>query len=147
MDKEAVLFSLELTAKANVQLSEVLQLSSQYTAAEAYNDAVETLELDLEFKGELGSDIPQTFALYQNQPNPFADNTMISFNLPEASEATLTVFDMAGRVLLNQRGDFAAGFNQISIDKSNINHTGLMYYTLQTDQNKATKKMIVLANH
>jgi hypothetical protein len=146
IDNGAVLFSLEFTAKADVQLSEVLHLGAPYTTTEAYNDAVETLDLNLEFKGELGISTPQTFALYQNQPNPFADNTIIGFNLPEASEATLTVFDMAGRVLLNQSGDFAAGFNQISIDKSNINHTGLMYYTLQTDQNKATKKMILLAN-
>ncbi|MEM9822605.1 MAG: T9SS type A sorting domain-containing protein [Bacteroidota bacterium] len=146
LDKGEVLFRLELTAKSAVQLSEVLQLGSPYTASEAYNDAVELLDLNLAFKGAAGTSVEPVFALYQNQPNPFADQTLISFNLPEAGEATLTIFDMSGRILYNQQADFAAGFNQISLDKSSINHTGLMYYTLQTNQNKATKKMIVLGN-
>jgi hypothetical protein len=39
-------------------------------------------------------------------PNPFVNKTQIGFYLPEATEATLTIFDETGRTLFTQTGDF-----------------------------------------
>jgi hypothetical protein len=47
------------------------------------------------------------FELYQNQPNPFVNKTLIGFHLPEATEATLTIFDETGRMLFTQKGNYA----------------------------------------
>jgi hypothetical protein len=82
------------------------------------------------------------FELYQNQPNPFVNKTMVGFHLPEAATATLTVFDAAGRVVFTQKGDFAKGYNAISLDRALMNTTGVLYYTLTNGTETATRQMI-----
>jgi len=44
-----------------------------------------------------GLGIPTEFALHQNHPNPFNPSTTLRFDLPEASNVTLTVYDLMGR--------------------------------------------------
>jgi hypothetical protein len=43
------------------------------------------------------ADIPVTFALKPNQPNPFAGKTSIGFDLPVGCDVSLKVFDAQGR--------------------------------------------------
>ena len=69
---------------------------------------------------------------------------MIGFTLPEASKATLTIYDVAGRTLKMIRNDFAKGYNTVSINRSDLGSTGLLYYRLETKNDIATKKMIVI---
>jgi hypothetical protein len=85
------------------------------------------------------------FELYQNQPNPFVNKTFIGFHLPEATSATLRIFDETGRMVFTQNGDFAKGYNThqcIETDRQLLNTTGVLYYTLETATDSATKKMI-----
>ncbi|MFN4081846.1 MAG: T9SS type A sorting domain-containing protein, partial [Saprospiraceae bacterium] len=70
------------------------------------------------------------------------NRTVIGFHLPEATEATLSVFDEAGRLLYQTRGDFGKGYNAVTLDRNAVNATGLMYYKLETSTDAATKKMI-----
>ena len=98
------------------------------------------MEVALRFNG---SDVQGIgFELYQNQPNPFVSNTVIGFNLPEAGEASLTVFDESGRLVYVQEGDFAKGHNTITLDRSQVNAQGMLYYKLVSGENTATMKMI-----
>jgi hypothetical protein len=82
------------------------------------------------------------FALYQNEPNPFEDQTTIGFTLPAASSATLTVYDEIGRVVFTQKGEYGKGYNALSLDRMLLNTSGVLYYTLETATDVATKKMI-----
>ncbi|MCC7507248.1 MAG: hypothetical protein IT259_18220, partial [Saprospiraceae bacterium] len=52
------------------------------------------------------------------------------------------VYDETGRVLFTQKGDFAKGYNAISLDRAVLNTSGLLYYKLETATDSATKKMI-----
>ena len=69
------------------------------TEAEAYNTSSDIKDLKLTFRG---SETGAAFALYQNEPNPFEDVTMIGYDLPVATDVTLSIFDITGKVILTK---------------------------------------------
>ena len=136
------LFAVSFLATTTGQLSELMSINSEYTAAEAYTTAGEVLDVALNFNANEA--VSANFELSQNTPNPFTGETMIRFNLPQAGNATLTVMDVQGKVLLQNSGDFVKGANQISINSKQLSTTGVLYYQLESADNVATKKMIIL---
>lgn len=116
-----VIATLVFRASANANLSEVLNLNSRYTAAEAYNRAGEQLGVALNFAGAQSK--VAGFELKQNTPNPFAGETVIGFNLPAAGEATLTIQDVTGRTLRVVRGQYAEGYNQVTLKSADLGAT------------------------
>ncbi|MFK7775147.1 MAG: T9SS type A sorting domain-containing protein [Saprospiraceae bacterium] len=139
---DEVLFSLKFLANKNVQLSEALTLTNRYTTAEAYSNQSELLEVKLNYTG--GTVNASAFVLFQNTPNPFKDETAIGFNLPEASSVNLKIFDATGRILKLIEGDFAKGYHEVNIKNNELNGTGILYYQIETNNNIATKKMILV---
>ena len=135
------LFTLVVRATVDGQLSELLSVNSRYTAAEAYNPADELMDVALTFSGQT---VAEGYELYQNVPNPFQGQTMISFRLPAAMPATIQIQDVTGRTLKVIRGEYARGFNQISVNSSELASTGVLYYILKTDQFTASKKMVIV---
>jgi hypothetical protein len=91
-----------------------------------------------------GAAVAGGFELYQNTPNPFATATVIGFYLPEATSATLTISDVQGKTVKVITGEFAKGYNQINLKRSELNLSGVLYYRLDTNANSATKKMILV---
>ncbi|MEY4205122.1 MAG: hypothetical protein RL013_2826, partial [Bacteroidota bacterium] len=133
-------FTVTFKAEKAGKLSEMVGVSSRITKAEGYSLADGRMDVALRFNGNTIAGVG--FELYQNQPNPFVNKTMVGFHLPEAATATLTVFDAAGRVVFTQKGDFAKGYNAISLDRALMNTTGVLYYTLTNGTETATKQMI-----
>ena len=135
------LFTLVFQANADVRLSEVLKVQSRYLQSEAYGLNGETLDIDLTFGGLA---VEKRFHLYQNAPNPFSNETVIGFELPETASVTLTVFDASGRVLYLLNGDYAGGYNAVTINRDNLPASGVLYYRLETGDHAAMRKMIIL---
>jgi hypothetical protein len=133
-------FTVTFRAAKAGKLSEMLTVSSRITKAEGYSLADGRMDVALRFDGKTIAGVG--FELYQNQPNPFVDKTFVGFNLPEAATATLSVYDEMGRLVFTQKGNFAKGYNAISLDRALLNTTGVLYYTLETATDSATKKMI-----
>jgi hypothetical protein len=141
LNDDEVVFSLVFSANTNANLSELLSVSSQYTTAEAYNHNGDLMNVALNFNSTV---VEAGFDLYQNTPNPFVNNTVIGFNLPEAATATLTISDVSGKVLRVIEGDFAKGYNQVTVERSELSGAGVLYYQLDTPTDSATKKMILV---
>ncbi len=141
VSKEAAVFTVSFTAKADAMLSDVLSISSRYTAAEAYNNKLDLLDVNLRF--DEATSVASEFRLLQNTPNPFRDETAISFVLPTASSATLTIFDVSGRAIQVITNNYEVGHNTISLNKSDLTE-GVFYYKLETPNYTATKKMIMI---
>ena len=139
--KDAVLFTLVFQASADAQLSELLTVDSRVTKAEAYNSNGQAMDVALQFGNTVAV---AGFELYQNTPNPFKGETTIGFNLPEAANATLKIMDVSGKLLKVVDGEFAKGYNQVSIDANELPGVGVLYYTLETAEYTATKKMIIV---
>jgi hypothetical protein len=84
------------------------------------------------------------FALYQNEPNPFKAFTIIGFDLPEAMNGSITVYDVSGRVLKVIEGSYAKGYNEEKLVRKDIAASGVMYYQFDSEKYSATKKMITV---
>lgn len=136
------LFTFRFKAKQAGTLSEVLTLTNGTLAPQAYTDYDEIYDVKLKFN-ETKVVVEKT-ELFQNQPNPFNTRTTIQFNLPTAQKATLTIFDVSGKVLKQYEEDYAKGQHIITVEKSDLPNVGLMYYALETANDRMVRKMIVL---
>jgi hypothetical protein len=143
VDADEVLFTLVFKANTDGKISNALNANSARTVAEAYSQANGIVDVALEFNTDQGVIKSDAFALYQNTPNPFVESTIIGFVLPEAAEATLTIYDLTGRVLRTIDGAYAKGYNQVTLNRSGFGSAGVLYYQLDTEGYTATKKMIV----
>ena len=97
------LFHFSFKALEDGQLSDLLSINSSLTAQEAYQAG---LRKDVELNFAKEDLLSNEFALLQNQPNPFTQETVIGFNLPEATEATLTIFDLSGQLVWTQTKNY-----------------------------------------
>lgn len=85
-----------------------------------------------------------SYALFQNQPNPFDAITTIRFALPYAQHARLIFYDVDGKVKEEIEGYYAAGMNQVELNrKSWMVESNVIYYRLQTD--KHTSKTMTMS--
>ena len=134
------MFTVTFRATKSGKLSEMMAVSSRITKSEAYNLSDGKLDVALRFDGKTISGVG--FELYQNQPNPFVNQTMIGFHLPAATSATLTVYDETGRLIHTQKGDFAKGYNVFMIDRQLIGTTGALWYRVETSKDSAARTMI-----
>ncbi|MBK9097016.1 MAG: M28 family peptidase [bacterium] len=90
------------------------------------------------------TDVVSEYSLEQNYPNPFNPTTDIEFQIPEAGQTTLKVFDLLGKevaVLINEQK--TSGKYKVAFDASNL-PSGVYFYTLQAGNFVSTKKMVLL---
>ncbi len=138
------LFTLEFRALTDTRLSNAISMTSSITDARAYNSELERFNTTLVFNTEEGSTVGAAFELMQNSPNPFQNATTIGFNLGEAGPATLTVFDVTGKTVRVEAGNFDRGYNEVSLTKSELGTSGVLYYQLESGDFTATRKMILI---
>ncbi len=138
-----ILFSITFKANSKGSLGNSMLVTSDITKAEAYrlSDI-----LDVNLKVRRNGEVAESgiFELYQNEPNPFAKQTLVSFRLPQAGEAKLTIYDVTGKVLRVYHLEGIKGLNSFQINKADINASGILYYQLDAANNTATKKMIIV---
>lgn len=85
-----------------------------------------------------------SFIIYQNYPNPFKDNTTITFDLKKRSLVKLTVYDIFGQQIkqyYNQElspGIYSNVFDAIEFAQ------GIYFYQLKVDKWLKTKSMILV---
>jgi hypothetical protein len=84
------------------------------------------------------------FDLYQNSPNPFNQETVIGFVLPKDMSAEWKIYDVTGKTLKIFSGDCVIGYNSVQVDRSEVQGSGILYYTLENEGFTATKKMVLV---
>jgi len=99
--------------------------------------------------GEEDLSIPKTFDISQNYPNPFNPTTNIKYQLPEAADVSLVIYNILGqkvRTLVNNRVN--AGFHTVEWDGRNDAgvkiSTGVYIYRFQAADFIKTKKMVLM---
>jgi hypothetical protein len=141
-ETSANVLNITFVATKTGLLSEMLTVNSAVTMAEGYDAAGNAMNVTLKFN--TGKVAGGEFALYQNTPNPVALSTKIGFNLPKDGQAKLTIYTAEGKVLSVINNGYKAGYNEVTLNKADLNASGMLYYRLDTQDNSSTRKMIII---
>jgi len=140
VNTEEPLFYLRVEGKNhNLTAGDVI-LSSKITDAVVYSESGNnSLTIDIRSGLEEGKN-----ALFQNKPNPFSDESIIAFEIIQAQDVQLDIFDTNGKVVFSHRDFHEKGVQELKVSSSLILKRGIYYYTMRTEDFVATKKMIYL---
>lgn len=130
-----------IDVKSNSSSIQELRLAKTDLNSELYSENLESSGIVL--NNEIAENVAG-FQLYQNQPNPFTDQTKISFYLPEGDHVVFTIADLSGKNVYQSNSSYNKGKNTINITSSDLGANGVYYYTVTTSTSKETKRMIVL---
>jgi hypothetical protein len=89
-------------------------------------------------------DLPTTFGLKQNFPNPFNPTTFITYQIPTSEFVTLTIYNVLGkevsRLVSEQK---SAGEYQVQFNSENL-QSGIYLYQLKAGSYSEVRKMLLL---
>ncbi|MEZ4699439.1 MAG: pre-peptidase C-terminal domain-containing protein [Rhodothermales bacterium] len=89
-------------------------------------------------------EVPGKFELFANYPNPFNPTTTIEYQMPDASQVTLEVFNLLGqRVATLVDGLQAAGQYSVQFDASGLS-SGMYLYRIKAGNYVSVRKMLLL---
>ena len=90
------------------------------------------------------ADVPETFAFHPNYPNPFNPSTEIRFDLPEAADVRLIVYNVMGREVARlAEGHFAAGRHRVTFSASSL-PSGVYFGVLTASDARAVQRMVLM---
>jgi len=92
----------------------------------------------------VSTSLPTKYALHQNYPNPFNPTTTLKYDLPNATDVSLIIYDILGRKvkeLVNTKQQ--AGRYELQFDASSL-ASGVYIYQLIAEKFISSKKMILL---
>ncbi|MEZ5055698.1 MAG: T9SS type A sorting domain-containing protein [Saprospiraceae bacterium] len=139
--KDDILFSFRFETSKNGSTKDHFKLTDQPLSNEWYAGNNELKSINLNENNPIPTD---GFELYQNKPNPFNRGTIISFQLPEACEAAITIYDISGRVVKRFQGYYGAGTHDVRVNSRDFPQSGVYLYKLETERFTSTKKMVLL---
>ncbi|MBD3298713.1 MAG: T9SS type A sorting domain-containing protein [candidate division Zixibacteria bacterium] len=92
--------------------------------------------------------VPQSYALLQNYPNPFNAGTVIRFDLKDASDWNLTIYNITGQVVRTFSGHNEASRVNVQWDGRDINGnetaSGVYLYKINAGDYTSSKKMTLI---
>ncbi|UCD62676.1 MAG: M28 family peptidase, partial [Candidatus Zixiibacteriota bacterium] len=111
---------------------------------------IDLTNIQTDLEPEIDDDVlPSSFVLRQNFPNPFNPSTWIAYELPQAADVTLTLYNVLGqkvRVLVDERQP--AGRRRVEwdgrLDSGRRAASGLYFYRLRAGRFEQSKKMVLL---
>ncbi len=93
---------------------------------------------------EDSKELPSSYQLAANYPNPFNPSTTISFSLPREEHVSMKVFNTLGEEVAELVNNVVkAGTHSISFNANNLS-SGVYFYTITAGNYRATRKMILM---
>lgn len=135
------IFTLVFEVLQSGKVADVISFNDSRILPESYNVSLQTGGVNLEFVApeEMGTE----FVLHQNYPNPFVDETMIPFYLPNDGEAILRVYDVSGKEIFNQTRLWTEGYQEWGLSKVNLPTSGILFYQIETENGTQTRRMVL----
>jgi hypothetical protein len=97
----------------------------------------------------LTNEIPETFNIRQNFPNPFNPSTVIMYEVPYGVWISLEIYNVVGQKIKTLYEGFeSAGIYSTKWDGTDLNgnfvSSGLYFYKLSTGEHTLTRKMVLI---
>lgn len=93
---------------------------------------------------ESADDLPSGFTLGQNYPNPFNPSTTVPFALQQASEVSVKVYDLQGRLVATvAEGHFPAGEHTVRFNANTL-ASGVYVYRLEAGSERLHRTFTLL---
>jgi len=120
--------------------------SFEFTVVEAAGGSADDWSVSGWFKegGSQTPEMPKTFALFPNYPNPFNPPTTISYQIPVNTDVKLVIYNLLGQrvaTLVDERQE--AGYRSVVWDASEVS-SGLYFYRLTASDFTETKRMMLV---
>ena len=91
-----------------------------------------------------GNELPKSFSLAQNYPDPFNPTTTIGYQLPKDSHVILKVYDVLGReVQTLVDAQESAGSHLVTFDGTRV-ASGVYYYRMEAGSFSAMRKFVLM---
>lgn len=136
-----VLFTIEFRSLTSGK-SNVFSFDNQRFTSEVYD--IDATARMLELTSDQRVSEESAFTVFQNKPNPFKDETSISFSLEASSEVVFRIMDITGKIVLQQSAYMEKGFHKIQVNAAMLGKTGVYYYQIEAAGQNATRKMILI---
>jgi len=75
-------------------------------------------------------------------PNPFSDNTKISFTSTQIQSIDFSIKNLLGKTIFKETFTAKKGFNSLIFNRNNFNR-GMYIYSLQTNNEVISKRLIM----
>ncbi len=138
LKEDQPVFTIRWYALEERDIKNALQLTSSITTAKQYNlgdrDGVPVLDIINERSA--------AYELFQNEPNPFVNQTAIAYQLPEAEDVNITIYDITGKLVLSIKEKGKKGMNRRVLEGESLLQDGVYYYQIEAGSFRAAKKMI-----
>jgi hypothetical protein len=93
-------------------------------------------------------EMPGSFALLGNYPNPFNGRTIMSLYSPGHETVALGIYDIRGRVISVRNIELSPGLNQVAVNFSHGRRepvsSGVYYYGIEAGRENYTGKMLYI---
>lgn len=82
--------------------------------------------------------------LLPNFPNPFVEMTMLRFNLADAAQVVLRIFDAAGKEVSRKSASFGSGENHVVLQRGDLHEPGIYEYQIETARATSSRRKLVM---
>ncbi|MFZ2865317.1 MAG: T9SS type A sorting domain-containing protein [Ignavibacteriaceae bacterium] len=93
---------------------------------------------------DMNSELPSSYTLSDNYPNPFNPTTTINFSIPEQTNVKVIIYDALGNQV-DVIADGVKSAGNYSVKWNAVNHaSGIYFYKLETDNFVQVRKMVLM---
>ena len=70
--------------------------------------------------------------------------TFLEFNMAKQGQVRLEFYDVTGKIIHSKRGAYDRGEQKMTIKRTDLNTSGIVYVKMITDENISEYKMMVI---
>ncbi len=141
--------TLDFQFMANVVKAAIATVANTADIMHCSSAVSDTLVILAPVVETITQNIPATFIMFQNYPNPFNPTTTISYDLPEARQVAVAIYDISGSKIqtlvsaYQAPGDYRVQWHGVDLYGNSVS-TGLYFARITAGEFSQTIKMLYL---